>query len=183
MVVNRRNATELVKQWTNLYGISDKPSQIIPRFTANKSIERRSHVDSLGKEVVVYYRLKGVGHALPVDPGKCETKGGRMKPFSSDKNFFSTYWVAVDFGLIPKAEILGPKQVEYLQKGVQFSVVNTNSSNFLWSVSKGCTIVSGQGTNTVTVNWGNENGYVNVVQLDGEKCRKSYSTLAVEVIK
>lgn len=183
IVVNRRNATEIVKQWANLHSISEKPTEIIPRFSGNKNIERRAHKDSNGNEAVIYYRIKGVGHALPVDPGKCESKGGRMKPFSADKNFFSTYWAAVDFGLIAPATILGERKVKKFQKAVSFSVSANNGSSYIWAVNKGCRIVSGQGTNSVVVDWSDENGFVNVTEIQGRKCRKPYSTLSVEVIK
>lgn len=179
VVVNRRNATELVKQWTNLHHAGTSPTQITERFAGCRSIERRIHTDSMGSEAVVYYRIKAMGHALPVDPGKCETKGGRLKPFSADKNFFSTYWVAVDFGLVPRPVIAGPGQVNKFEKGVKFSVPGGSARSYSWTVSKGASIATGQGTDIVTVDWGSENGYVNVTELQEGRCKKAYSTLPV----
>lgn len=183
VVVNRRNATELVKQWTNLHHASTNPTQVIDRYAGCRSIQRRVHTDSKGNEAVVYYRIKAMGHALPVDPGKCETKGGRLKPFSADKNFFSTYWVAVDFGLIPRPFIVGPGEVSRFERGIKFSVPGGSARSYSWAVSKGVRITSGQGTNTVTVEWGGEDGYVNVTEIQEGKCRKAYSTLPVKLKK
>lgn len=181
VVVNRRNATELVKQWTNLHHAATSPTQVIKRFAGCRSIEKRVHTDSMGSEAVVYYRIKAMGHALPVDPGKCETKGGRLKPFSADKNFFSTYWVAVDFGLVPRPVIAGPGHVSKFERGVKFSVPGANARSYSWAVSKGVKITSGQGTDKVTVDWGSEDGYVNVTEIQEGKCRKAYSTLPVNL--
>jgi poly(hydroxyalkanoate) depolymerase family esterase len=179
IVVNRRNATELVKQWTNIHHISYQPTQIIPRFTNNRSIEKRIHCDSTGKTLVTYYRIKGVGHALPVNPGKCETLGGRMGLFSVDKNYYSTYWVAVDFGLIELPQITGKINVKVREEGLTFSVPAKEGSSFLWRVSKNAKIVSGQGTNTIIVKWGEEDGTVDVAEVLSKKCRKAYHTLKV----
>jgi hypothetical protein len=183
VVVNRRNATELVKQWTNLHGISSTPSAIIPRFAKNKNIEKRVHRDSKGRELVTYYKIKGMGHALPVNPGKCETMGGRMGLFSADKNFFSSYWAAVDFGLISMPEISGPINVRKGQKGLTFSVPPKQNAAFQWNVPKGCHILSGQGTNSIIVDWGEEGGNVDVSEILSKKCYKTYRTLQINIIE
>ncbi|MBC7865331.1 MAG: PKD domain-containing protein [Bacteroidia bacterium] len=41
-----------------------------------------------------------------------------------------------------------------------FSVINSSGSNYVWTVPSACTIVSGQGTNSIIVNWGNTSGIV-----------------------
>ncbi len=179
VVVNRRNATELVKQWTNIHHINYQPTEIIQHFANNRSIEKRIHCDSTGKALVTYYRIKGLGHALPVNPGKCENQGGRMRLFSVDKNYYSTYWVAVDFGLIAQPQITGERNVKRFEEGLTFTVPAKEGASFLWKVPKGSRIVSGQGTNTITVKWGAESGNVDVVEILSEKCRKAYHTLRV----
>lgn len=179
VVVNRRNATELVKQWTNIHHINYQPTEIIPHFANNRSIEKRIHCDSTGKALVTYYRIKGLGHALPVDPGKCENQGGRIGLFSADKNYYSTYWVAVDFGLIERPQITGKRNVKRFEEGLIFTVPAKEGTSFLWKVPKGSHIISGQDTNTVIVDWGEESGNVDVVEVLSKKCRKAYRTLRV----
>lgn len=181
VVVNRRNATEIVKQWTNLHGISQEPTQIVSRFTGNKKIEKRIFRTADGQEPVLYYRIKGTGHALPVDPGKCETKGGKMGAFSADRNFYSTYWAAVDFGLITIPKIEGEKVVAKHAQGIRFSVAGSEGKTYQWTVPKGCTIVSGQGTSSITVNWNDKPGNINAYEAQGEKCKKVLGTMRVEI--
>lgn len=41
-----------------------------------------------------------LGHVIPIDPGEGELQGGAKGTFSKDINFFSTYFIARDFGLI-----------------------------------------------------------------------------------
>ena len=63
---------------------------------------RRQHYDlaSDNKPVLIQYRFYGLGHALPVDPGKGERKGGKKGLFTKDLDFFSTWWFAYDLGLV-----------------------------------------------------------------------------------
>jgi hypothetical protein len=49
--------------------------------------------------VIVFYKIKHLGHKLMVDPGEGETQGGQTGLFAVDKDFFSTYWIMLDFGL------------------------------------------------------------------------------------
>ena len=38
-----------------------------------------------------------------INPGDAITQGGETGTFAVDKDFHSTYWIAVDFGLIHNA--------------------------------------------------------------------------------
>ena len=102
-----------------------------------------------------------------------------MGLFSVDKNYYSTYWVAVDFGLIELPQITGKINVKVREEGLTFSVPAKEGSSFLWRVSKNAKIVSGQGTNTIIVKWGEEDGTVDVAEVLSKKCRKAYHTLKV----
>lgn len=48
-----------------------------------------------------------------------------------------------------------------------YSVINNPTSNYLWTVPVGSTIINGQGTNQITVNWGNQttSGLVTVTEV------------------
>ena len=57
----------------------------------------------------------------------------------------------------------GKGRVEHLETGVNYSVGNAHSgSSFSWSVPSGAAITSGQGTGSITVDWGATGGDVSV---------------------
>ena len=99
-VVDFQNAQELIKQWTYLHQLDFKDGIPEPSFAQNKRITRTSYRDSLMNERVIFYELKNAGHALPVDPGDGNEQGGETGMFAEDYDFFSTYYVAKDFGLL-----------------------------------------------------------------------------------
>lgn len=65
-------------------------------------------------------------------------------------------------------EILGPAAVTPNQMNVQFSVWGSEQNvMYNWSVPSGVVIVAGQGTDTLTVNWGNKKGTISVYAYNG----------------
>lgn len=98
--VDFRNANELIKQWTNIHGINYNDRIITENFTQNPIIERMDFPDSNNETKIVFYKIKELGHALPVDPGNGAFQGGNSGLFAVDCDFFSTYYIAKDFGLI-----------------------------------------------------------------------------------
>ena len=66
------NATELMKQWTNVLGISQTPSE-------TRSLPADTTLDIYGADQVRRYLISGMGHGQPVDPGsatdQCGTAG------------------------------------------------------------------------------------------------------------
>ena len=99
-IVNYKNANELIKQWTNLNHIDTKPSMEIDSFQNHTDIKRLSWIDKMKNEIIIFYSFNDMRHLLPVDPGNEKYQGGETGLFASDKNFFSTYYIAKDFGLI-----------------------------------------------------------------------------------
>ncbi len=178
VVVNQRNASQLMKQWTNLQGISTKPTATVKRFAGVKAIEKNSYHNASGKEVVTWYKVKHLGHALLVDPGKCFNQGGRRGLFSSDKNYFSTYWTAIDFGLIKLPAIQGNTTVSPHQT-VTYRVAPTNENNKLvWRFPKDCKVVE-EKDGHLTLTWGHKPGNIDVTEIYGDKCKQAYATLPV----
>jgi hypothetical protein len=59
-----------------------------------------------------------------------------------------------------KPVVTGPSAVNAGETGIVFSATGTTSSVYEWAVSAGASIVSGQSTSVVTVNWGNNPGSV-----------------------
>ena len=100
VIVNNRNANELIKQWSFVHKIDTISDQLQAGFAVNTKITRVSYADSNNNEQIVYYKVKDLGHALPIDPGRGKKQGGKQSAFSKDIDFFSTYYVAKDFGLI-----------------------------------------------------------------------------------
>ena len=63
--------------------------------------------------------------------------------------------------------------------GIAYSVTNTVGSSYLWTVPSGATIASGQGTSSITVNFGSTNGNVSVVETNSAGCTGSAVTLSI----
>ncbi len=99
-VVDFQNSQELLKQWTFLHGLDKNDGIAEPKFASNPLITRTSYQDSLANERVIFYQIEKTGHALPVDPGEGKEQGGKTGMFAVDRDFFSTYYIAKDFGLI-----------------------------------------------------------------------------------
>ncbi len=182
VVVNQRNGNQLMKQWTNLHGISTIPSVSIKHFAQCKAVEKNIYRSNDSTVAVIYYKVKRLGHALLVDPGKCETQGGKRTMFSADKNYFSTYRTAVDFGLIHPAEIKGKNVLRKNEKENVYSVPQNSGSTYEWKVAGGGKIVSGNGTNSITLNWGERAGNIDVLEQNG-KCKTPYATFYVGLAK
>jgi len=179
-VVNKRNGVEIMKQWTNLHHISTQPNETIDGFANVKDIHRLSYSSSKKKEVVVFYKVDRLSHALLVDPGKCHFQGGRRGFFSKDKNYNSTLWTAYDFGLIKSPEITGPHEV-FAKESVTYSVSPQSGSSYEWTVPDGSIFSGSKETNTISINWAASSGTVNVTETDLNGCKKQYKTIFVTV--
>lgn len=99
-VVNPKNSAQLVKQYAYLLHTDTIPSQTIPSFAENKDVTKFIYTNKEKQEEIFYYEIDHLGHALIIDPGDDIMHGGETGLFSVDKDFFSTYWIAKDFGLI-----------------------------------------------------------------------------------
>jgi poly(hydroxyalkanoate) depolymerase family esterase len=181
VVVNKRNGSQLMKQWTNLHSLSTTPTVTIRRFAGIKAIEKNIYRTPQGIDAVLYYRIKHLGHALLVDPGKCFNQGGRRGLFSADKNYFSTYWTAIDFGLISIPAIQG-KTIVSENETVTYTIAPANGAQkIVWSYPKGCTVVENKGDNHLTLKWGSKPGNINATGYYDKKCKQNYITLPVAV--
>ncbi len=93
-------AEELVKQWANVNGVKYHPAIIHEKFAGNEKVERIIYESDKLKNAVIFYKIKGISHKVPIDVGDGEKQGGKDKLFSEDIDFFSTYYIAKDFNLI-----------------------------------------------------------------------------------
>ena len=65
--------------------------------------------------------------------------------------------------------------------GVKYSVTGLTGSTYNWTVPAGSTIASGQGTNSITVNFGTTSGTVSVTETSAAKCVGAARNLTVNV--
>lgn len=100
--VDYRNAEELIKQWTNIHQIESDDYKRIEHFAENSKVEKRIYPENSDEGSIYFYSIEGLGHSLPVYPGELENQGGQTGMFAENIHFFSTYYIAKDFGLIPQ---------------------------------------------------------------------------------
>ncbi|MEW2381907.1 PHB depolymerase family esterase [Micromonospora sp. NPDC047707] len=85
------NATESRDQWTNVLGVSQTP-------TSTAQLPAGTSLEVYGNEKVRVYRVSGMGHGTPVDPGSAADQCGTAAAYFLD-TICSTYHDAVFFGL------------------------------------------------------------------------------------
>lgn len=93
--VNPVNQRELTEQWTDLHGLDAEPDET----STVAGHPRDAFLGADGRARVVSYRIQGMSHALPVDPGAGPTQGGKTGTYAKDVDLYSS-WVALqDWGL------------------------------------------------------------------------------------
>jgi poly(hydroxyalkanoate) depolymerase family esterase len=179
VLVNKNNGRQIVKQWTALHHICPKPDQIIKHYAGIKAIEKDIFRDSAGAIAVSYYKVKGLGHAYLVYPGKCTSQGGHITAFSRNMKYFASYWTAVDFGLIKLPEIEGKALVQKNESGVVYKVPYNTGSNYSWKIPAGCKIMGNKNGPSIKLNWGGKAGNIDVTEINAG-CKTPYPTLNVQ---
>ena len=99
-VVNIKNSYQLIEQWSYLHHTDDIADSTISSFEKHSGITKHFYRNAANNDVIIFYEVDGLGHALMIDPGNEITQGGETGTFAVDRDFHSTYWIAVDFGLI-----------------------------------------------------------------------------------
>ncbi|MGC4749503.1 PHB depolymerase family esterase [Micromonospora sp. DT201] len=85
------NGTESRDQWTNVRGVSQTP-------TSTSSLPGNTTLEVYGNDDVRLYRVSGMGHGTPVDPGSGAEQCGNAGAYFLD-TICSTYRDALFFGL------------------------------------------------------------------------------------
>nr|BFE70557.1 hypothetical protein GCM10020092_038580 [Actinoplanes digitatis] len=85
------NGAELRDQFTDVLGVPDRP-------TATSALPGGTTLEVYGTDQVRLYRIAGMGHGLPVDPGTAPDQCGTAAPYFLD-TICSAYHDAVFFGL------------------------------------------------------------------------------------
>lgn len=176
------NATETMKQFTNLHGTDQTADYTVNGFNGASSVTQRQYTNGNDEIVVVSYIVNSMGHGVPIDPGNCYQQGGAAGSYAYDVDLHSSFWAAHFFGILQLPfDITGLNQVNINQQGVAYSVPNTSGSSYAWEVPTGASIVSGQSSNSITVNWGTTSGIVRVTETASDNCKKGPAELFVEV--
>lgn len=103
-IVDIQNSFELVDQFSILHKMDPYEDSLMLNYANNPLVEKRIYKDDQGKEKILFYLIDKTGHALPIDPGDEKNQGGKTGLFALDRDFFSTYYIAKDFGLIKEKE-------------------------------------------------------------------------------
>lgn len=107
------NAGEIIKQWTNVHGLSASP-------TRRETIDGYPHrvwTNAAGDDVLEEYVITGMAHGTPLATGDGENNYGVAGPFLLEAGISSSYRIAQFWGLAERA--LAPKQAQKTIKPVQ----------------------------------------------------------------
>ena len=92
--VDHDNALALIEQWRPLHGAPERPSteELVDGYP------RRTWRDRDGRTVIEEYRITGLGHGTPLDPGAAHP-GETAGPFLLDAGISSTRRIAQFWGI------------------------------------------------------------------------------------
>lgn len=181
-VVNINNVTEEVKQWTNVHNTDQTADLTQTSFNGNSLVTKNSYYNSSNQTVVETYIINGMGHAIAVDPGTCYQQGGTTGSYATDVNFHSSFWAANFFNILQAPTVItGSTNVSASASGVMYSVLAQASYSYTWTVPTGASIVSGQGTNSIVVNFGSNSGNVSLTETSSTSCKIGPLNLFVNV--
>lgn len=181
-IVSTNNSNQLIKQWVNLHETDYIEDEHYEPYRNNPDIELSIYKNKQDLPVVTYYRIKQMGHALPVDTGICSTQGGKTGLFSIDKNFHSTFWAADFFDIVkPTYAISGPDLVKPQAENLIYQVPFHEGSHYKWETSAGIWIMKGKNTNEITVTVDAQSGYIKVIETDKKGCMLEPAKIFVNV--
>ena len=89
------NAKEIVKQWTDVHGLPQRP-------TSSDTVDGYPHSvwrDADGKELIESYTITGMAHGTPLATGDGEGRFGVEGPFLLEVGISSSYHIARFWGL------------------------------------------------------------------------------------
>jgi poly(hydroxyalkanoate) depolymerase family esterase len=99
--VNPRNADEIVKQWTALHKMADKPD----REENRTGYVRRVWNDESGKPAIEEYTVTGLGHGTPLATGSGKDHFGAAAPFLLEVGLSSSHRIAEFWGLAEEHQV------------------------------------------------------------------------------
>jgi len=93
--VSVSNADEIIKQWTDLHGLSLRPTvaDIVD------GIPRHVWSDAQGEVLIESYTVTGMGHGTPLATGHGDQRCGAVGPYLLEAGISSSYHIAKFFGV------------------------------------------------------------------------------------
>lgn len=98
-VIHPPNLRHLVAQWTDVHGIDADAG----REDELLSHPRVRYAAADGEVLVEAISVKGMGHAIAVDPGDGPQQCGTVAMFAADVDLCAAYWIADFFGIVDRA--------------------------------------------------------------------------------
>jgi poly(hydroxyalkanoate) depolymerase family esterase len=95
-VVKPENANEIVKQWTDVHGLSEAPALTETVDGYPRQVWR----DGAGHDVIESYTIAGMAHGAPLSTAAADTHCGAPGAFLLDVGISSSYHIAKFWGLI-----------------------------------------------------------------------------------
>ena len=89
------NAMEIIKQWTDVHGLSARPSF----ETIVDGYPRQVWTNAAGEELLESYTIPGMAHGTPLATGSADNQCGAAGPFLLEVGISSSYHIANFFGL------------------------------------------------------------------------------------
>jgi poly(hydroxyalkanoate) depolymerase family esterase len=86
-------------QWTAVAGIDTHPDAV--DFVDGQA--RYRYTSNSGSTRVETYLVRGLGHAIAVNPRASDRRCGSVAPFFSDAGICAAYWIADWFGLVSRS--------------------------------------------------------------------------------
>ena len=116
-IVNPRNAEEIIKQWTNVHGLSPKPDVL--HLVQGHS--RRVWRDATGADVIEAYSISGMGHGVPLAPDGAD-HCGHAGAFHLDVGLSSSSQIAKFWGIAADGPAMAFEGVGTPGSGIPLSV-------------------------------------------------------------
>jgi hypothetical protein len=92
------NAAEIIKQWSDVHGVTAHPS-----FEATvDGYPRQVWVSAAGDELIESYTIPSMAHGTPLATGPADDQCGATGPFLLEVGISSSYHIAKFFGLAAK---------------------------------------------------------------------------------
>lgn len=181
-VVSSNNANQLIKQWTDIQHTDYEVDEHYEPFKGHEDVEQSIYKDQSGNRVVTYYRIKGLGHAVPLDTGQCHNQGGKTGLFAVNKNFHSTWWAAHFFGILKtEYSIAGDTLVKAGQEGLTYSVPPHENAYYNWKTPAGMWISSGDKSHAIVLSADHASGYLELTETRQDGCRYEAPALWIHV--
>jgi poly(hydroxyalkanoate) depolymerase family esterase len=90
------NLDAQMEQWTDALGVDDVPDDIV----SEGRLSRWLYADTSGRTRVETNTIRGMGHAVAIDPGAQPRRCGELRPYAEDVGVCAAARIAQWFGII-----------------------------------------------------------------------------------